>query len=326
MEDQKQLILFPIPDTDGKTVKVQYQDETYWMTQLEMAKLFQTTQQNISLHIKNIIETQELPWNSVHKEILIKSSDEKYYKKLHYNLDMIISVGYRVNAKRGTAFRQWATQHLKNIILKGYSLDEERLSRDSQRAEELYQRMRALRTSEKEGHQKLITILATCSDYDPKSPDARNFFASIQNKIHYTVHRHTAAELIVERSDPKKPHMGLTNWGGDKDIRRVDTVVAKNYLSDLELELSAIVVNQIISHAEYQYKARRFPTVNEMIRGIDVIIENTGGALLQGLGRVSHDQMKEIVKKRIAQYWKNRDNGMFPADMLPDRTKKKEVA
>lgn len=196
----------------GDGIEVRVENETIWLTQKLMAELFDTTKQNISLHLKRIFEDEELTESSVVKDFLTTASDGKVYKAKHYNLDAIIAVGYRVNSKRATAFRQWSTKVLKDFVIKGFVLDSERLKNgkifDQSYFDQLLEEIREIRASERQQYQKVTDLFATASDYDVNSLVARRFFATVQNKLHFAVHRHTAAEIIMSRADAEKPHMG----------------------------------------------------------------------------------------------------------------------
>ena len=228
-----EILIYQSPD--GKTrIDVTLANETVWLSQAQMAELFQTSKQNISLHVRNIFEEKELEEKSVVKESLTTALDGKRYQTKFYNLDVIISVGYRVRSHRGTQFRIWATQRLREYIVKGFTLDDERLKEGGRRNDyfdELIERVRAIRTSEKNFYRKITDIYSTSYDYDSDASITHHFFATVQNKFHWAIHGHTAAELIAERADARKPNMGLTNWKGEQP-RKVDVTVAKNYLSE----------------------------------------------------------------------------------------------
>jgi hypothetical protein len=214
-----QILLYQTEDGRSR-IEVRMEGETVWLSQGLMAELFQTTKQNISLHIHNIFKEGELEELSVVKEYLTTASDGKRYKTKLYNLDVIIAVGYRVRSHRGTQFRQWATERLREYIVKGFTLDDERLREPGglDYFDELLERIRAIRASEKRFYQKVRDIYATSIDYDSNHPLSREFFATVQNKLHYAITGRTAAELIAERADARKPHMGLTNWKGSERI------------------------------------------------------------------------------------------------------------
>lgn len=226
---------------DGKTsIQLKAQEETVWLTQMEIADLFQTSKQNISLHIKNIFSTNELPESAV-KDNLTTAADGKRYKTKLYNLSMILAIGYRVESSRGTQFRRWATTHLQEYLIKGFVMDDARLKEPGGRDyfNEWLERIREIRASEKRFYQKVRDIYATAIDYDPQSDEAQLFFKKVQNKMLWAITHKTAAELIVERTDPKLLNMGLTSWDGSR-VRQQDVTIAKNYLTQAELESSAL--------------------------------------------------------------------------------------
>jgi len=301
----KQIELFQLPDEEVE-VPVLMIDESVWMRQAEMAQLFQTSQQNISSHINNIIREGELEATSTHKKFLYVATNGKTYNVIHYNLDMIISVGYRINSKVGTQFRIWATKRLKEYLTKGYILNEKRLIQEY--SDELIERIRAIRTSEQNLHRKITDIFATSIDYDPNSSIAKNFFAQIQNKLHYAVHGQTAAEVIMKRADSQKAHMGLTHWKGKRDITKADTKVAKNYLSDIELKLLELLCEQILSFAEFRYTDQTSTTMQEWVDKIDELLRVNEREVLQGLGMVSRKQMLARVNRQLEQYRQQNNN------------------
>ena len=239
---QSEIILYQTED--GQTrVQVRLEQETVWLTQKLMAELFQTSVPNVSMHIRNVFAEGELKADSVVKEFLTTAADGKSYTTQHYNLDVIISVGYRVKSLRGTQFRIWATQRLREYIVKGFTMDDERLKQAGGGAyfDELLERIRDIRSSEKAFWRKVLDIYATSADYDPRAEASQFFFATVQNKMHWAAHGQTAAEVIAARADAAKPHMGLTTWPGSRP-RKPDVSVAKNYLNEKELsDLNLIV-------------------------------------------------------------------------------------
>ena len=255
-------ILFYQTD-DGQTkVEVRMENETVWLTQAQMVELFQTTKQNISLHIRNIFQEGELQEVSVVKEYLTTASDGKSYKTNYYNLDVIISVGYRVKSHRGTQFRIWATQQLKEFLIKGFILNDERLKEighTNQYFNELLERIRDIRSSEKIFYAKIKDIYTTSIDYSPNNEQAQLFFASVQNKMHWAIHGQTAAEVIYTRANAENTNMGLTSWKNSPKgkIRKSDISVAKNYLSKDELTELNLIVDQYLSFAELQARNRK---------------------------------------------------------------------
>ena len=247
-------------DDDGITkISVRFSDEDLWLTQNQIAEIYQTTQQNISLHINNIYKDKELEKNLTHKEfLLVQNEGNRNVKRNidHYNLDMIIALGYRVQSQVATRFRIWATQRLHEYMQKGFTMDDERLKQGGSRYfRELLQRIRDIRSSERNFYQQVTDIYATSIDYDPRSDLTKNFFATVQNKLHFAVHEHTAAEIIYERVDNKKPFVGMTNFKGDY-VTIDDVKIAKNYLSEIELQRLNLLVSQFLDFAEGNDDAR----------------------------------------------------------------------
>ena len=258
----KSELLFYSSDDGKSKIEVRLENETVWLSQVQMLELFQTTKQNISLHIKNIFSEGELDENSVVKEYLTTASDGKKYRVKHYNLDVVISVGYRVKSHRGTQFRIWATQQLKEFIIKGFVLDDERLKEtglNNQYFEELFERIRDIRSSEKIFYAKIKDIYATVYDYDKDNPISLDFFKKVQNMMHWAIHKHTAAEIIYNRADANKENMGLTSWKNSPHgrIRKMDVSVAKNYLAEDEIKDLNLIVDQYLSFAELQARQRK---------------------------------------------------------------------
>lgn len=256
---------------DGQTrVEVHLDGETVWLTQKQMAELFQKDIRTINEHIGNIFEEGELKPDLVIRKFRITASDNKTYETLHYNLDVIISVGYRVKSHRGVQFRIWATQRLKEYIIKGFTMDDERLKRGGggNYFDELLARIRDIRSSEKVFYRKILEIYATSIDYDPRTEESHNFFATVQNKMHWAAHGQTAAELIYERADSLKPNMGLTNWKSG-NIRREDISVAKNYLNQNELETLNRIVSLYLDFAELQAYNKKVMYMKDWIKKLD---------------------------------------------------------
>jgi len=279
---------------DGFTqVSVRLQDETLWLSQAQLAELFQSTKQNISLHIQNILESGELEAEGTVKEYLtVQTEGRRKVKRMvsHYNLDMIISVGYRVNSHVGVHFRRWATERLREYIIKGFVLDDARLkqARDGY-FDELLGRIRDIRSSEKVFYRKVCDIYATAIDYDATAEITRSFFISVQNKFHWAIHGHTAAEVVMTRADATKPNMGLTNWP-TAEIRRQDVVVAKNYLGEEELDHLNRIVNQYLEFAELQALQRKPMRMADWRKKLhDFLTLNEREVLLHG-GKVSHEE------------------------------------
>jgi hypothetical protein len=291
--NNSQFLIYQTEQGETK-IDVRFQDETVWLTQKTMAALFQTTKQNISLHLKNIFDEKELIENSVVKYFLTTASDGKKYKTKYYNLDAIISVGYRVKSHIATKFRQWATKHIREYIVKGFVLDDERLKNPDlpfDYFEELLRRIQDIRTSEKRFYRKITDIYSTSVDYDPTNELSVRFFQTVQNKLHWAITGKTAAEIINERADSTKPNMGLTNWRGDK-IRKSDVIIAKNYLNEEELKTLNNLVEQYLVFAEGQ-AMRRIPMyMKDWIAKLDAFLNLNDRDILQNAGTVSHELAK----------------------------------
>jgi hypothetical protein len=280
---------------DGRTrLQVQFQGETVWLTQAQMAELFQTTQQNISLHIQNVYAEGELTPEATHKEFLSVRREGKrdVQRQLDaYNLDVIISVGYRVKSRVATQFRIWATQRLREYIVKGFAMDDERLKQRGSATyfEELLARIRDIRSSEKVFWRKVLEIYATSIDYDPSAEASQQFFATVQNKMHWAAHGQTAAEVIHARADAGKLQMGMTNWVGTKPSK-AEAVIAKNYLLPEELDVLNRIVTAYLEMAELQAMNRRPMSMRDWIAKLDDFLRLSGRDLLTHAGRISHEQ------------------------------------
>ena len=274
---------------DGRTrLEVRLQNQTVWLTQAQMADLFQTTKQNVSLHLKNIFAESELHEDSVVKEFLTTASDGKNYRTKFYNLDVIIALGYRVKSHRGTQFRVWATQRLREYIVKGFAIDDERLKQAGGGGyfEELLQRIREIRLSERNFYRKICDIYQTSVDYDPRAEMTERFFQNVQNKMHWAAHGHTAAEIIHQRANAARPNAGLTSWKGAK-ARKADASVAKNYLTEEELKRLGLIVSQYLDFAELQALDRRPMHMRDWIARLDAFLGAGGQKILDHAGSVS---------------------------------------
>lgn len=299
-KSESDIVIYTAED-DRTKIEVRLENETVWLNQLQMADLFQTTKQNIGSHIKNIFSEGELEENSVVKKYFTTAQDNKDYLTNHYNLDVIISVGYRVKSHRGTQFRIWATQQLRELIVKGFVMDDERLKdpNGTDYFDELIERVRDIRTSERRFYQKITDIYATSVDYDPKAEETQEFFATVQNKMHWAIHGHTAQEVIVERADRNKPNMGLTSYEGDK-IRQSDVTIAKNYLSQDELEQLKLIVDQYLSFAEFQARQKKPMYMRDWIRKLDDFLHLNERDILRDAGRIS----KKIGEQKAIKEYK----------------------
>ena len=290
---------------DGKSrLQVRFSGETAWLSQNHMAELFQTTKQNVSLHIKNIFAEKELSEDSVVKEFLTTAGDGKNYQTRFYNLDVIISVGYRVKSHRGTQFRIWATQRLREYIIKGFALDDGRLKQvgGGNYFEELLARIRDIRSSEKVFWRKVLDIYATSIDYDPGVEASQLFFATVQNKMHWAAHGQTAAEVIHGRADASKQNMGMTNWVGTKPSRD-EAVVAKNYLTPEELDVLNRIVAAYLEFAELQALNRKPMYMKDWIVKLEDYLRLSDRDILTHVGTVSHE---EAVRKAELEFEKYR--------------------
>jgi hypothetical protein len=299
-----QFLVYRTPDGKLK-LDVRFEGETVWLTQQQMAELFQTSVPNISMHIRNIFDERELRPDSVVKESLTTAADGKNYATKSYNLDVIISVGYRVRSHRGTQFRMWATQRLREYIVKGFVLDDERLKNPDQPFdyfEELTRRIQDIRTSERRFYQKITDIYATSVDYDPTQEISIRFFQTVQNKVHWAITGHTAAEIVHERVDAAKPNLGLTNWRGAV-IRKHDVVVAKNYLTEPELAALNNLVEQYLIFAEGQAMRRVPMHMADWITKLDAFLKLNDRDILTSAGRISHEM---ALSKAESEYDKFR--------------------
>lgn len=286
-------------------VSVRFSDEDLWLTQAQIAELYDTTQQNISQHIESIFRDGELQKTATNKKfLLVRTEGTRQVKRNidHYNLDMIIALGYRVQSQIATRFRRWATERLHEYIQKGFAMDDERLKQGGSRYfRELLQRIRDIRSSERNFYQQVTDIYATAVDYDPRSDMTKKFFATVQNKLHYAVHEHTAAEVIYERVDNQKPLVGMTNFKGDY-VTKDDVKIAKNYLSEIELQRLNLLVSQFLDYAEFQALEQVPMTMKEWIEALDNQIVANRRKLLEGKGNISHKQAIEKAEKEFEIY------------------------
>ena len=289
-------------------IQVMYKDETIWATQKAMAQLFDCSTDNISLHLKNIFASGELVKDSVTEKNSATAADGKNYQTMFYNLDAIISVGYRVNSVRATQFRQWCTFVLRQFAIRGYVIDKKRMENGSFIGEDYFEHLlaeiREIRLSERRFYQKLTDIYATAIDYNKDAPTTRLFFKKVQNKMHYAIHEHTAAELIVERANADKEHMGLTTWENAPNgkIVKTDVSVAKNYLRENELEEMGRIVNASLDMAE-NMAMRHIPmTMEDWAKRIDKFIGLAELPILQDNGKVSADFAKEFAESEFEKY------------------------
>jgi hypothetical protein len=309
LQTTSQLLIYQAED--GKTkIDVQLQDETVWLTQAHLAELFQSSKQNVSHHIQSIFEEGELaPEATVKKYLTVRREGQREVKRSldYYNLDMIISVGYRIKSHVATRFRQWATRHIKEFIVKGFVLDDERLKNPDlpfDYFDELLRRIQDIRTSEKRFYRKITDIYATSIDYDPTLDISINFFKTVQNKMHWAITGQTAAEIIHDRADHSKPNMGLTSWRGPK-VRKQDVAVAKNYLNEEELLALNNLVEQYLVFAEGQ-AMRRIPMhMDDWLAKLDGFLSLNDRDILAHAGKISHQMAKELAETEYDRFHKN---------------------
>jgi hypothetical protein len=291
---------------DGQTrIDVRLEGETVWLSQKLMAELFQKDVRTINEHIQNIFEEGELEPRSVIRKFRITAADGKNYDTQFYNLDVIISVGYRVKSVRGTQFRIWATRTLREYIVKGFALDDKRLKQSPGYFEELLARIRDIRSSERMFYQKVLDIYSTSADYDKNAPITHDFFATVQNKLHYAAHGHTVAEIMRLRAAAASPHMGLLAWEGAKP-RKADATVAKNYLHPEEIETLNLIVNQYLEFATLQARSRKTMYMADWRKKLDDFIRLNDRDILQNLGRVSHQDAMAHVDAEYAIFHQKR--------------------
>ncbi len=304
--NNKQNNMMIYEDKDGVTkVSVKFIDEDIWLTKYQIADIYKTTRQNIEQHINNIYHDKELDESSTCKNFLqVQKEGNRNVKRNidHYNLDMIIALGYRVQSDIAVRFRIWATKRLHEYIQKGFALDDDRLKQGGNRYfRELLQRIRDIRSSERNFYQQVTDIYATSIDYDPRSDITKKFFATVQNKLHYAVHEHTAAELIHERVDNEKPYVGMTNFKGDY-VTIDDVKIAKNYLSEIELQRLNLLVSQFLDYAELQALEQRPMKMNDWVEELDNQILLNRRKVLEGKGKISHEEAIKKAEKEFALY------------------------
>ena len=298
--------------SNSDSFEMRYEDENIWLTQKMMATLYDVSVSAINQHLKRIFEDNELVEESVIKKYLITASDGKSYSTKHYNLQAIIAVGFKVNNDRAVRFRKWAGQIVKDYTIQGWTMDKVRLKKGHMFTDEYFERqlenIREIRLSERKFYQKVTDLYATAFDYDKDAKTTRQFFKMVQNKMHWAVHRHTAAELIVERANAEKEHMGLTTWESAPDgkIVKADVTVAKNYLSEKEMSYLQRIVSLYLDYAELQAERRIPMSMEDWAKRLDGFLEFNGNELLMGPGKVSAEQAKlhaetEFEKYRVVQ-------------------------
>lgn len=303
MDNKNEILIYE--DKDGLTrVDVKFIDEDVWLTKYQLADIYKTTRQNIEQHINNIYEDNELPNSTCKKFLQVQKEGNREVKRniAHYNLDMIIALGYRVQSDVAVRFRIWATTRLHEYIQKGFTMDDSRLKQGGNRYfKELLQRIRDIRSSERNFYQQVTDIYATSIDYDPRSEITKKFFATVQNKLHYAVHEQTAAELIYNRVDNEKPYVGMTNFEGNY-VTIDDVKIAKNYLSEIELQRLNLLVSQFLDFAELQALEQRTMKMNDWIEELDNHILLNRRKILEGNGKISHDEAIKKAEKEFQLY------------------------
>lgn len=300
--NEDHILLYETESGDFR-MEVRLVGETVWLSLNQMAELFQRDKSSISRHIRSIFEEGELQKDSVVAKYATTAADGKTYQVEYYNLDVIISVGYRVKSHRGTQFRMWATQRLREYLIKGFAMDDQRLKEEggSRYFEELLERIRDIRSSEKVFWRKVLDIYATSIDYNPQASSSQDFFKQVQNKMHWAAHGHTAAELIYERADANMPQMGVTNYPGKRLLKR-DVEVAKNFLSEEELNILNRIVTAYLEFAELQALSRKTMTMQDWITRLDQFLNMTDRELLDHAGSISHVTAIEKAREEYERY------------------------
>ncbi|WP_286833333.1 MULTISPECIES: virulence RhuM family protein [unclassified Proteiniphilum] len=301
-DNQGNIVIYQTEDGNTR-IEVKMEHETVWLTQAQLVELYQTSKSNVSEHIKHIFEEGELDENSVVRKFRTTANDGKNYNVTYYSLDMIISLGYRIKSIVATHFRRWATERLKEYIIKGFTMDDERLKQlgGGSYWKELLDRIRDIRSSEKVLYRQVLDLYATSVDYDPKSDISIQFFKIVQNKLHFAAHGHTAAEVIYKRADADKPFMGLTTFSGELPTGK-DITVAKNYLTADELKILNNLVSGYFDFAEIQAMRRNAMYMSDYVTQLDNILSSTGEKLLTDAGQISHQQAMDKAKVEYRKY------------------------
>jgi hypothetical protein len=306
-EPKSEIILYQTEDNRTR-IEVRLENETVWLTQAQLSDLFQRERSVITKHIRNIFEEGELLEEAVCANHAHTAADGKTYQTVYYNLDVIISVGYRVKSHRGTQFRKWATQRLREYIVKGFTLDDERLKEGGTRNEyydELLRRVREIRVSERNFYRKICDIYQTSVDYDPRAEMTQFFFQTVQNKMHWAVHGQTAAEVIYHRASAVKPHMGLTSWKS-ANPRKPDVAIAKNYLAEDELKKLSLIVTQYLDFAELQAMERRPMTMRDWVAKLDAFLRAGDRPILEHAGSISAQEAKRKAELEFDHFDRQR--------------------
>ena len=302
-----EFLIFQLQDKE-EGVEIIYKDETLWVSQKAMATLFDCSTDNISLHLRNIYAQEEINPDTTTEDFSVVVSNGKTYNVKHYNLDAVISVGYRVNSVRATQFRQWCTAVLRQFAIRGYVIDKKRMENGTFLSEDYFEHLlseiREIRLSERRFYQKITDIYATSVDYNKDAPTTRAFFAKVQNKMHYAVHGHTAAELIIERADSEKEHMGLTTWEKSPNgkIVKADVSIAKNYLKEDELDEMGHLVNAFLDLAENRAKRHIPMTMEDWAKHIDRFLNMEDREILHDNGHASAEEAKEYAESEFEKY------------------------
>ena len=325
MDNKNEVLIYE--DNDGLTrVDVKFIDEDVWLNQSQLAEIYKTSRENITMHISNIYKDKELPDSTCKKFLQVQKEGNRNVKRNieHYNLDMIIALGYRVQSDVAVRFRIWATQRLHEYIQKGFTIDDNRLKQGGNRYfKELLQRIRDIRSSERNFYQQVTDIYATSIDYDPRSKITKEFFATVQNKLHYAVHEQTAAELIYNRVDSEKPYVGMTNFKGNY-VTIDDVKIAKNYLSEIELQRLNLLVSQFLDFAELQALEQRTMKMNDWVEELDNQILLNRRKILEGNGKISHEEAIKRAEREF-QIYREREMKELQSDFdllmksLPDK-------
>lgn len=302
--DNSEIVIYQTQDGLTK-IDVRMEDETVWLTQAQLCELYQTSKSNISEHIKHIFEEGELDEISVVRKFRTTASDGKPYNVMHYNLDMIISLGYRIKSLVATQFRRWATERLKEYMIKGFTMDDERLKKlgGGNYWHELLERIRDIRSSEKVMYRQVLDLYATSIDYNPRSSESIAFFKMVQNKLHFAAHGHTAAEVIYERANADEPFMGLTTFDGDFPTAK-DIGIAKNYLKEDELKILNNIVSGYFDFAEIQAMRHQPMYMSDYVEHLDNVLKATGENLLEGAGKISHSRAMEKAREEYQKFLK----------------------
>ncbi|MFU2047110.1 RhuM family protein [Avibacterium gallinarum] len=325
-----EMILYTAAD-GGIQIKVTLEDETVWLTLDQMAQLFGKAKSTISEHIKNIFAENELEKDSVVRKFRTTAADGKNYEVNYYNLDVIISVGYRVKSLQGTRFRQWATTRLKEYLIKGFTMDDERLKNlgGGSYWKELLARIKDIRSSEKVMYRQVLDLYATATDYDPQSDISKQFFQTVQNKLHYAAHGHTASEVIYYRVDSDKPFAGLTHFKGTQPTQ-AEAMIAKNFLEEKELRILNNLVAAYFDLAELNALEEREMRMEDFLRELDTILSSTGRKVLENAGKISSAQAQEKAKAELRKYKAKtlssvEEDYLKAINTLTQKTKKKQL-